>query len=217
MVNFLALLGWHPEGNEEILSSDDLIAQFDITKVQKGGAHFDEAKLLHINQEWMRRLSDSEFVARFAKEAAVAATIDTAMLPRLLPLLRERSHTFKEARDMLAGELAHLFSRPTADKEKLLAKEPEGRSGLTKSALETLLKALEALPEGVSVEAAKEALMPIAEAEEAKGKGGRGSVLHPLRYALSGAERSPDPFTLISVLGPKEAASRVATAIAILD
>jgi hypothetical protein len=97
-----------------------------------------------------------------------------------------------------------------------MAKEPEGRAGLTKSGLEAALGALEGLQEGVSPEAVKDTLMPLADAEEARGKGGRGGVLWPLRYALSGAERSPDPFTLISVLGPREAASRVRTALGII-
>ena len=87
---------------------------------------------------------------------------------------------------------------------------------MTKTALESLCKAIEALPEGVSAEAVKEALMPLADAEEAKEKGGRGALLWPLRYTLSGADRSPDPFSLISILGPAEAISRVRKAIAIL-
>ena len=59
--------------------------------------------------------------------------------------------------------------------------------------------------------------MPLANAEEARGKGGRGAVLWPLRYSLSGAERSPDPFTLISILGKEVAISRLYKAIAILE
>jgi hypothetical protein len=59
--------------------------------------------------------------------------------------------------------------------------------------------------------------MPLADAEEEKGKGGRGAVLWPLRYALSGKERSPDPFTLISILGPQESAQRIQDAVAILE
>ena len=59
--------------------------------------------------------------------------------------------------------------------------------------------------------------MPFADAEEAKGSGGRGAVLWPLRYSLSGQERSPDPFTLISILGIEESVSRIQKAIAILE
>ena len=64
--------------------------------------------------------------------------------------------------------------------------------------------------------AVKMAVMPLADAEEANGKGGRGAVLWPVRYALSGAERSPDPFTLISILGTEESISRLEAALAIL-
>ena len=130
--------------------------------------------------------------------------------------MKERAHTFGEAREMLQGELACLFTTPTLDRTLLLSKETPERSGITKTALESLRTAVETLPEGVSAESAKEALMPLADAEEAKGKGGRGAVLWPLRYALSGAERSPDPFTLIFILGPKEATSRIQSALGIL-
>ena len=86
---------------------------------------------------------------------------------------------------------------------------------MTKLALESLLAPINALPEDASAEMVKEVLMPIADAEGAKG--GRGAVLWPLRYALSGQERSPDPFTLISILGAKETISRIREAIAILE
>ena len=59
--------------------------------------------------------------------------------------------------------------------------------------------------------------MPFADTEETKIKGGRGAVLWPLRYALSGKERSPDPFTLLSILGKEESISRIQKAIAILN
>lgn len=118
---------------------------------------------------------------------------------------------------MLSGELSCLFSAPALDRTRLVAKELPERPGMTKTTLESLCEAVKSLPEGVSAEAVKEAVMPFADAEEAKGKGGRGAVLWPLRYALSGADRSPDPFTLISVLGPSESLSRIHKAIAILE
>lgn len=207
MVNFLSLLGWHPEGNEEILSKEELIKAFDLTRVQKAGARFDEEKLLHINQEWMRRLSDEEYIARGAFE------IEGSKMKNIVHLLKERARTFGEARTMLTNELGFLFSTPSLDKEKLLAKEPAGASGYTTTALEGLMGAIEGLPEGVTAEAAKDVLMPLAEA----GEGGRGASLWPLRYALSGAEKSPDPFSLVSILGPRESVSRIKTALAILN
>ena len=118
---------------------------------------------------------------------------------------------------MLAGELACLFEKPALNRGKLVAKEPADRPGMTKSALEGLLGLVQALPSDVSTGTVKETLMPLADAEEKKGKGGRGAVLWPLRYALSGQERSPDPFTLVALLGAAETVSRIRAAIAILE
>ena len=212
LLNYLAFLGWNPGDDREYLSRDELVGAFDISRVQKGSAIFDEVKLLSVNQHWMRTLSVDEFVARGAFVVS-----DVEKLRKIVPLLKERVHTFGEAREMLSGELSCLFTAPVLDRGKLLAKEPSDRPGTAKNGLESLLKLVEALPSDVSVEAVKETLMPLADAEEAKGKGGRGAVLWPLRYALSGQERSPDPFTLISILGGNETISRIRKAVAILE
>lgn len=212
MMNFLALLGWNPGTEQEFFSPKELIQAFDLARIQASGAGFDETKLRSINQHWMRKLSVEEFIARGNLSAP-----DTEKLRKTVHLLQERAQTFAEAREMLTGELSCLFTEPVLDRSKLLAKELSGREEMTKSALETLSGAVESLPEGVSAEAVKDAIMPLADAEEARGKGGRGAVLWPLRYALSGQERSPDPFTLISILGISESISRIRNAIAILE
>ncbi|KKW43661.1 MAG: Glutamate-tRNA ligase [Parcubacteria group bacterium GW2011_GWA1_56_13] len=210
MLNYLAYLGWNPGDEREYLSHDELIEAFDLARVQKGSAIFDDVKLLSVNQHWMRQLPADDFISR-----GNLAAPDTEKLRKIVPLLKERARTFGEAREMLSGELSFLFHEPKLDKNQLLAKEPPGRPGTAITALQGLLGAIKALSEGVSAEALKEAIMPLANAEEAKGKGGRGAVLWPLRYALSGAERSPDPFTLISILGPGESVSRIQRAIAV--
>jgi glutamyl/glutaminyl-tRNA synthetase len=118
---------------------------------------------------------------------------------------------------MLTGELSCLFMAPTPSKEKLLVKELPGQPEMTKIALKCLSEAVKDLQDGLTAEAVKGAIMPLADAEEAKGKGGRGAYLWPLRYALSGADRSPDPFTLIAILGKEVSLSRIQKAIAILE
>lgn len=216
LVNYLALLGWNPGGDREDFSLAELVELFSLEGVQKGGAVWDREKLLSVNQRWMRKLSDNDFITHLKLEHPASDIVRKAA-----PLLKERARTFSEARALLSGELACLFSEPVLNRDNLTAKEPADRPGMTKTALESLLKPVEALPEGASPEAVKAALMPLADAEEAKGKtggkGGRGAVLWPLRYALSGQERSPDPFTIISILGPQEAVSRLRRAIAILE
>ena len=211
LVNYLALLGWNPGDDREDFSLADLVAAFSLEGIQKGSAAWDHEKLLSVNQRWMRTLSIEEFISRGNLSAPNADK-----LRKIVPLLKERAQTFKEAGEILSGELSCLFSEPSLDREKIVAKEPFDRPRMTKNALEMLCEALKSLPEGVSAEAVKEALMPLADAEEAKGKGGRGAILWPLRYALSGQERSPDPFTLIAILGKDEAISRVRKALDIL-
>ncbi|MDB5190134.1 MAG: gltX [Parcubacteria group bacterium] len=213
MLNFLALLGWHPSGDNEVLSQEDLLREFDIERVQKSGAQFDEDKLLFINREWMRKLSDEDFI-----EKGELTAPDSAKLLKAVPLLKERVHTFGEAREMLGGELACLFTAPNLDKAQLTAKAPKDSadaSDSTKTHLEALLTVIEVLHEDASVDSIKESLMPYADTIP-KEQGGRGSVLWPLRYALSGQERSPDPFTLIFILGVAESTSRIRTALDIL-
>lgn len=209
MLNYLALLGWNPGDEREYLSREKLIASFDLSRVQKGGAIFDEVKLLSVNQHWMRALSDTDFIEHLACEYQMST--------KIISLLKERAKTFTEAREMLSGELACLFEEPALDRATLVIKEPKDRLGITKIALESLLEPLKSLPEDVSTEVVKEALMSLADREEARGKGGRGALLWPLRYALSGAERSPDPFTLIAILGPLESISRIEKALGILS
>jgi glutamyl-tRNA synthetase len=219
LLNYLAFLGWNPGDDREYLSRDELVAAFDITRVQKGSAIFDEVKLLSVNQHWMRTLSDDAFLAHVMDIVSPSSDEGLTMsrIQKAVPLLKERAKTFGEAREMLSGELSCLFSRPSLDQAKLVQKEPVDHGGTAKMALKSLLEALKSLPEGLSPEAVKEAIMPLADAEEAKGKGGKGAMLWPLRYALSGQEKSPDPFTLISILGSAESASRVEMAIGILE
>jgi glutamyl/glutaminyl-tRNA synthetase len=212
LLNYLAFIGWNPGDEREYLTREELVAAFDLSRVQKGSGIFDEVKLFSVNHHWMRALPDEEFIARGSLTA-----FDREKLKKAVPLLKDRAKTFAEAREMLdSGELSCLFRKPSLDRSLLLSKEPAERPGTAKSALEALSKAVESLPEGLSSEAVKETLMPLADAEEAKGKGGRGAMLWPLRYALTGQERSPDPFTLISILGKDESVSRIRDAIGII-
>ena len=223
MLNYIAFLGWNPGDEREYLSHDELIKAFDISRVQKGSAIFDEVKLFSVNQHWMRKLSDNNFITHMkdlgglsTDERPPRSFINSEKLLKVVPLLKERAKTFKEAREMLSGELSCFFTEPKLDKNLLLAKELADRPGIAITALKGLLEPIKGLKNGVSAEAVKEVIMSFANAEEAKGKGGRGAVLWPLRYALSGEERSPDPFTLISILGIEESVSRIQKAIAIL-
>jgi hypothetical protein len=110
---------------------------------------------------------------------------------------------------MLSGELACLFTEPSLDSATLAAKSPNGTA---KAHLEAFLSHIDGLSDLTSPEDVKDALMPYADAIP-KEEGGRGAALWPLRYALSGQERSPDPFTLIHILGAEESKKRIRVAL----
>ncbi|HRH24222.1 MAG TPA: glutamate--tRNA ligase family protein [Candidatus Paceibacterota bacterium] len=204
IVNYLALLGWNPKDEREDFSLAELVDIFSLANVHRSGAVFDMVKFKNVNQRWMRKLSDEEFIARGA-----LADNDPKVM-KAAPLLKERATTFGEARALLSGEFACLFVTPTPVKETLIAKEPEDKAGFTKTALTEVMALIHTIPEGASVEDIKGIIMPYADKE------GRGAVLWPLRYALSGAEKSPDPFSLVFILGKAESLSRIQKALAIL-
>lgn len=212
IMNYLALLGWNPGDDREDFTVEELIEEFDLNRVHKSGAVFDMVKFKNVNQRWMRKLTDEEFISR----GELTASSPTLLL-KAVPLLKDRASTFGEAREMLTGELSCLFSAPTLLTSILTAKEPSGTTTFTYTALQGLLEPIQGLTESLSPEEVKDVLMPYADAKEATQKGGRGGVLWPLRYALSGAEKSPDPFTLVSILGKEESLSRIQKALAILS
>lgn len=212
MLNYLSFLGWNPGTDQEYLSREQLIEAFDLARVQKGSAVFDEVKLLSVNQYWMRQLSDDDFVARGQLVIPGSAEVR----PTIVRLLKERTRSFAEAREMLEGELKCLSQRPTLAKDVLLQKEPADRPGLTALALAQVHELIGSAPDGATADKYKQLIMPHADALESAGKGGRGGMLWPLRYALSGEVRSPDPFTLLSIIGKEESLSRITSATDIL-
>lgn len=209
LVNYLALLGWNPGDDREYFSLDELVSTFSLQRVQKSGAVWNREKLLSVNQHWMRSLSDDEFLARGAFDK------EDLDLRKVVPLLKERARTFSEAKIMLAEELRCVFTAPEPSLSGLTAKEPSGERAAAARHLEHLAELAADFAESVTADDAKSHLMPYAN-ENPKERGGRGAVLWPLRYALSGAEKSPDPFTLIALLGRDESLSRIKHAIAIL-
>ncbi len=206
LVNYLAMLGWNAGDDREDFSLSELIGAFSLDGVQKGGAAWDKEKLLSVNQRWMRKLSNDDYISRGKLSAS-----DTKRLNKAVPLLKERARTFTEAREMLSGELACLFEEVTPIATVLLSKETPEKSGITRKHLEKAISLIEELPSDFDSEVCKASIMPYADS------GGRGAVLWPLRYALSGKERSPDPFTIIAILGKKLSIERINHALAILE
>ncbi len=214
-VNALAFIGWNPGTEQEIFSREELIAAFDISGIQIHGGVFNEEKFRWFNKEHLAHLDDAAF-ARYIEPAVPEELRErTEPLRHLLPILRERTALSGElAAEFAAGEYAWAYEPPAPDPARIAWKESTREEAATH--LTTCRTLLEALPSEAWSDAAaiKSALWEYAEnAGEGKGKG---AVLWPLRYALTGKEKSPDPFSVALIIGKDETLTRVDGAINIL-
>lgn len=195
ILNFDAFLGWHPAHDVEILSKAELIEQFSLERVQKSPGIFNEEKLLWFNHEHLKKLSDTEFETRLKEFSKQEFDV------RLVPLIKERAQTLVEATGLLAE---YDFLDTVLSNKNLLLKQSTLDAETTKKHLTALAEMLEKLDsKNFTQEQVKEAVFSYATQE------GRGAVLWPLRVALSGKEKSPDPFTLAKLLGREETLTRI--------
>ena len=216
LLNYLALLGWNPGTDQEVFSPEELVNQFDFTAVQKGGAIFDLTKLKWINKEHMKLMSPEKFeaeVVRYLPEEIRKEAKFSEILPKILPLIKERISTFGEVGEMAErGELQYFFTMPEYAPESLLCpakfrKDTPVDLGAIKGILSDLKALIEPFSQDFDPARIKDTIWPYADEK------GRGIVLWAMRFALSGEERSPDPFILSSVLGKKETIDRLENAI----
>ena len=212
MVNFLALCGWNPGTEQEILSMDELIEKFDIMKVQKSGAIFNPQKLLWFNKEYIKKLPVDRLKKEIGDRLKVKYAFTDELLNKVTPIIAERINTFGELEKyVVEGEFEYFFLAPEPNREMLIWKKDTDFE-IPKKNLKIISEILEKLSEAdfKTDESLKVILMP--KADEL----GKGSVLWPLRVSLSGKEKSPDPFTLLSILGKEESLKRIQTAIKVL-
>ncbi len=208
LLNYLTLLGWNPGNDDEFFSREDLIKIFSLERVQRSGAQFDETKLFSINKHWMRQLNIDEYL----EQGNFDTSYDKKYLRQIVPLLQDRAHTFKQAQDLLHGEFSFLCKKDIKlVSEILLKKEPFEKKDITFTHLTEITKKIKESTDGMSSKEIQTVLMPYANEK------GRAEVLWPLRYALSGEIHSPDPFTIIAVLGKEEALRRITMALTILN
>lgn len=213
LLNYLSLLGFHPEGEEEIFTPEELAELFDLSRIQKGGAIFDPVKLLWVNNEHMRRMPEDVFEKEIRSRLEPLTSLSEwseERFIRALPTIGERIKVFGDIDTHIEeGELSYLFEPPTVSSAHISWKDTSKE--VTQTHLAEMLTRLQTLAPFPSESEAEEALIPYAN------EVGRGAVLWPLRYSLSGKERSPGPFTLIHILGRDTAYSRIKNAYDILD
>jgi glutamyl-tRNA synthetase len=204
--NYLARLGWS-HGDDEIMSTEDMISWFDITDVNKGAARFDFAKLEAINGHYIRAADDAYLVERIVSllpeldgTEKIRAKLDDkhrAQLLAAMPGLKERAKTLTE----LIDSAAYLFAERPLDFDEKAANilTDEARAVLGK-----ILPQMEAVTEW-NADAIDAVVRAFADAEGLK----LGKVAQPLRAALTGRSTSPGVFDVLAVLGREESLSRI--------
>jgi len=216
MNNFIALIGWHSEGDNELFSMDELVSIFSLERVQKSGAIFNTEKLDWLNREYIKKLPPAEVEKKIEErvpEAYREAHQENflSVLQKITPLIVERMNTFSDVTSMFeGGEFDYAFAQPTYPPEKLFWKGAP-TALVTKQRIDNVVDLLQKIaPQELTADVVKSAIWEYASAE------GRGEVLWPMRFALSGKDRSPDPFTLVSILGKEESLKRLEYASGIL-
>lgn len=209
IINYIALLGWAPPGIKEILTLGELARVFNLKDVNKAPAIFDEEKLRWMNAEYIRKLSEREFLERAKPYIAKVVDPDTLNLSLLAEMIQARLETLGEIPD----KIAFLAEMPPFDIElyrhKKMKVTPESSYGYLKAARNVLgsLKSFE-------VTEVHDALMNLVKELGIK----NGQLLYPLRIALTNTAVTPGgAVETAALLGKEETLKRLDTSIDELD
>lgn len=210
IVNYLALLGWNPGTEQEIFTMDELIELFSLDHIHKSGAVFDKQKFRWVNKAHLDKVSHEDFLAIAAANLTEKLTetphFSRERLAKLLPTIRERVEVLDDIQiNAEAGEYDFAFLDPDVGREQLRWKNDTDVS-VTLPRLKEVFSRLEKA-DFSSPETIKAAVWDYAEKE------GRGEVLWPLRVALTGRDRSPDPFTVAYIIGQEDTLRRLNQAL----
>lgn len=201
LLNFMALLGWHPVDDQEKMALADIVQKFDISRVQKSGAVFDIKKLTWLNSQYIKEKTSEELLRLIEEFYGEKTFPDRKEVKKLLNMGKDRMEklsdfkTVKESFDLSECEVNLLCWKDAPLRE-------------TRINLEKLLELIKELPaQQFNRENLEAKLMPFADSV------GRGETLWPLRVALTGKEKSPGPFEVMEVTGKEEAIKRIESAI----
>ncbi|HEX6288007.1 MAG TPA: glutamate--tRNA ligase [Herpetosiphonaceae bacterium] len=213
ITNFLALIGWGYDETTEIMTRDELIERFDLTKISPSGGVFNIEKLNKFNGIYIRRMSPAELTGRILPYLQKAGLLSEAVsaqqrayIEALVPLIQERLVVLSEAPDLLA----FFFHAPAAyDHALLVPKKLDAPT--TQGALLAATDALRGLEEW-SIAALEARLRALAEELSLK----VGDLFMALRVAATGSKVSPPLFETLHALGRDETLARLERASASL-
>lgn len=210
LINYVALLGFNPTGDREIYSMDEFIASFDLTKINKSGAIFDLDKLNWINGHYIRQKSTSDICVLgqpYLDETGIQ--IDPFFFARIVEIEKERLELLKD----LSTKVVDYLNDPQYDASLLIWKKADAADAkMHLLAIEQIIQKLSGdvfADRGLIEQAIKRYIED--------GSYQNGNVLWPLRAALSGKDRSPNPFELLWIFGKEESLKRIHQALSLLS
>ena len=199
-INMVALLGWSPADDKEILSLDEMVKEFDLHKVHKAGARFSKEKSEWFNHQYIQKTSDEELL-NILKNSDLSLNMDDEKLLKIIHLMKERTTFPKDIYEN--GKF--FFEAPTSYDEKASKKAWNDE---TSNLLTEFAENLNSINDFVS-ENIKQNLHDFAE-----NKGlGMGKVMMPLRLALVGELKGPDVPDILELIGKEESIARISNAV----
>ncbi|MBU2938027.1 glutamate--tRNA ligase [Lacinutrix sp. C3R15] len=197
MVNFLAFLGWNPGTEQEIFNLEELIAAFDLERVNKSGARFDPDKIKWFNHHYMQEQNDEELAAIFQQKHEELKDIDVNYIALVVGLIKERATFISDFWNLSS----FFFVSPKSYDEKAYKKSmKEGTRELL-----TELSAVIQTIEDFEVENLSATIKTWITNKEI----GFGKVMMPLRLALVGALQGPDVFDIMYMIGKNQTIERI--------
>jgi glutamyl-tRNA synthetase len=199
-INMLALLGWNPGGNQEIMSKEELINLFSFERVNKSGAKFDPEKTKWFNQQYLRQKSDAELVDLFmpiVKEKGITA--DPKFVEGVCKLVKEKAHFVNEFWD----NSVYFFTAPSSYDAEVLKKRLNEQTG-------NFIKEVTTAYEGLTSFTAVDTEATFKATAEKLGIGA-GQVMQLFRVSISGVGGGPALFEMIELLGKEEIINRLQT------
>ena len=197
LVNFVALLGWNPTADREIFSREELIALFDLVKVNKSGAVFDLTKLTWMNAQYVREELPVVVDTLHDLLTSLGIHVSREYVARVVHVMKERAETLNDFVDF--GD--YFWSRPTTFDAAYHAKHwTEQTPVYVREVLESFRNLASFTPEAM-----EERLRAIATAHDVK----PGGLIHPMRLATTGKNIGPGLFDLLEVLGREEVCARI--------
>ena len=202
LLNYLGMLGWSMPGGEERFSLDDMIDQFDISRISLGAPVFDVTKLKWLNGRWLREVLDEDgFAARLSEW-----TYNRDKLMQIIPLVKERVDVFSDLAKMISFFVEGM---PDLDPDDF-----DYKGASTEQQIKVLQFSLWFMEGDIDWHSSRlqQGLVALAEAMDLKIR----DFLKPLFIAVSGKPVSPPLFDSLVVLGPEISRGRLRHALGVL-